>query len=776
MPIKIKFIKKCDEGKVGDIKNYSNSSAKSLVEQGYAEYINNKKSNTKKDKNNSKKDSIDNSSSNGSVQSVQSVQDVESVQSVQNNQIGQIGQLDKHLLGGIFDDTLTENILKFLAEKNKPFTFGKLAEEISKNEDSIRKTINRKNDFFSVFKKEGVQSVQLSNQAKDEIQRRIEKKEQEIKEEQEKKEFEKQKDNQIKQFRQNIMNFLQNIKPERKKDQILFDFNDLSEYDPYLADLFLDYPEQFLDNVSQYYNNNLDIRLLNLPKTNIFNIEDLRKENLNKLINIQGRVTSMGEVKPLITKIKYECPSCGSTVSMKQNYRTGIIEEPRYCSCGRKGGFHEISREESDACFLQLEDLQEKTLNPHSQRIKGVLFDSMTKNHNISIFAPGNEASVSGILKEVPIYRAGKRIVNIDWILEIIDAELIEKDIQIQELSDDDVEMINQISSRIDQDGLDPLTSSFAPEVWGYDEIKKAIIMQLANKRNDKKISKTRTKSNILLIGDPGVAKSVLGDFAVSVSMGSKKAVGGSSSGVGITASVVKEDDRLGGYRVEPGAMVLAKDILFLDELNNLNEDDKPKLQEGMSEQEITINKANLHVKMNVTCGNLAVANPIHGHFKESSEEPMNKQFGIPTPILNRFDTVFIVRDIIDENRDKNIAEKMIKRQSGELECEYDVETLRKFFAYIKQVPEPTIPQETKEYMKEIHSMSRKTLNSGVPVSPRYLESLMRMSTACAKLRQSDIIEIKDVKEAFMVISESQYSVNKNIIMETEKIKIENER
>ena len=77
-------------------------------------------------------------------------------------------------------------------------------------------------------------------------------------------------------------------------------------------------------------------------------------------------------------------------------------------------------------------------------------------------------------------------------------------------------------------------------------------------------------------------------------------------------------------------------------------------------------------------------------------------------------------------------------------------------------------PQETKEYMKDIHSKSRKTLNSGVQVNPRYLESLIRMSTACAKLRQSDKIEIKDVKEAFEVLAESQYNIDKSIIMEKE--------
>lgn len=231
------------------------------------------------------------------------------------------------------------------------------------------------------------------------------------------------------------------------------------------------------------------------------------------------------------------------------------------------------------------------------------------------------------------------------------------------------------------------------------------------------------------------------------------------------TASVVKEEDRLGGFRVEPGAMVLAKDLLFIDELNNLHEEDKPKLQEGMSEQEITINKANLHVTMSVTCGNLAVANPKYGNFRDESKETIQEQFNIPTPILNRFDSVFIIRDYVNEDKDREIAERMILRQGGKLDVEYDIPFLRKFFAYIKQIKEPTIPKETKEYMKTIHAKSRRTINQGVKVNPRYLESLIRMATASAKLRQSKVIERKDVNEAFKILCQSQYNVDESIII-----------
>ena len=342
-------------------------------------------------------------------------------------------------------------------------------------------------------------------------------------------------------------------------------------------------------------------------------------------------------------------------------------------------------------------------------------------------------------------------------------AELIDKDIEVENLSDKDVLNINKLSSKIDKNGIFELTNSFAPDIYGYDEIKGAMALQLCNKRNNKMKMAVRNKSNILLIGDPGVAKSVLGDFAISVSSGSRKAVGWGSSAVGLTASVVKEEDSLGGYRVEPGAMILAKDLLFIDEINNLSEEDKPKLQEGMNEQTISINKANLHVQMKVTSGIIAAANPIHGHFKLDSKLSFQEQFNMPTPILNRFDSIFVVQDNVDIKSDEKIAEKMIKRHRGILKQDYEKNFLRKFFAFIKNLEEPIISEEIQRLFKEIYAKVRQT-SLGTNINPRFLESLTRMAVASAKLRQSKSIEKKDISIALKILSVSQYKINELLI------------
>jgi DNA replicative helicase MCM subunit Mcm2 (Cdc46/Mcm family) len=383
----------------------------------------------------------------------------------------------------------------------------------------------------------------------------------------------------------------------------------------------------------------------------------------------------------------------------------------------------------------------------------------MCNSDKIRSFTPGNELRCTGILKEVPIKKGKEISPHLNWIFEINGAELIEKDIEIKNITEEEQEQINLLSKKIDEEGLEAITSSFCPEVFGYESIKKALILQLCNKRNDRKNNAIRNKSNILLIGDPGVAKSVLCNFAVDIMPGARKAVGGGSSAVGITASVIKEEESMGGYRVEPGAMVLAKDLLFLDELNNLQDEDKPKLQEGMNEMTISIDKANIHVKMPVTGGIISCANPQKGHFIMDGSTTVQEQFNIPTPILNRFDTIFVINDIVDEEKDKAIAKSMLLRHRGLLQPTYKKDFLRLFFSYIKQVEEPTITEEISKKMGDVYSEVRKTKNSGVKINPRFLESMTRMVIASAKIRQSRLVEEKDIERALAILSESQYNI-----------------
>jgi len=710
--------------------------------------------------------STDTTTTKTTVTDVNDVTDVTDVTSVNKLSVTPVTCYSE-VYSTIFTDKTIDLILKEFVTKKECFTFDELAKNLGKKEGTIRQNINRYKDYFDVKLLNGKKCNSfLSQIAIDEINLRIER----IKAEKEQKRAMESAQIQEKMrqetLQEKINTFLKNCKLERENKLLILDFNDILTEDVEMADYLLDKPIEFIELIKLHYDDRYDIKFINFPDSINVHIENIRKEHLNKIVCIEGRLTSFGEVKPVITKITFECPSCGSTITMNQNYRDGKIKEPSGCSCGRKNNFRAIKRSKNNSCFLQLEDLQDKTDNPHSQRIKAVIFNELCNKDNINIFSPGNEIKCYGILKEVPVYKKNSKTIFLNWILEIVSAELIDKDIDISLLTKEEVKKIKDLSKEIDSKGLKILNNSFAPDIYGYDAIKESLILQLCNKRNNKKDKIIRNKSNILLIGDPGVAKSVLCNFALDITHGSRKAVGGGSSAVGITASVVREEESMGGYRVEPGAMILAKDLLFIDEMNNLSDDDKPKLQEGMNEQTVSINKANLHVQMKVTCGIIAAANPKNGNFTNPFDSKIEEQFNIPTPILNRFDLIFVLMDNICEEDDKKIAERMIQRHRGEIKPTYDKNFLKNFFAYIKMRDEPIIDDYIQKKLLDVYSNARKYNGNSVKINPRFLEALTRLCTSSAKIRQSPRVELKDILTSLKIISHSQYKIEHKLILE----------
>ena len=766
MPKKIRFIKDCDGGNKGEIKNYSAPSADSLVDEGYAEYVSEPKKSKKKTPVSDTPISTGDSIKKTKKKSQESKQESnETSETSETSDICHLLHVSRYF-NSLFSDTKKDAIIKhFCATKNTPISVGKLSEILGEKKNSIKTAIYRNKGYFydtSVRGKEG--EISLKQVVVDELMEKIDDLEAQQKQIQRATVAKKQREKQAAEYLENLQKVAVEMEVKREGNTIFLDFEKVLEEDRKMADDLLDNPEKFIEAFKKCFSKDYEVRIIHLPKSTFVPIEGIRKEHINKIITVEGRVTSFGEVRPVLRTAKFECPGCGTKITIQQNYRRNELDEPSYCSCGRKNNFTLSERQEVNACRIQLEDLQERTDNPHSQRIKSIIFNGLCEPESIKQFTPGNEVEAIGILKRVPKFKNKKQTLFSDWVLEIQSVQLIEKEIDISSFTKEELNEINNLSKDINENGLEPILPSFAPDVHGYEDIKGALILQLCNRRNNKKVYGSRNKSNILLIGDPGVAKSVMCNFAVDITPGARKAVGGGSSAVGITASVVRDEESMGGYRVEPGAMVLAKDLLFIDELNNLQDEDKPKLQEGMNEQTVSINKANLHVQMKVSAGVIAAANPIGGHFSEGGDKSVEEQFNIPTPIINRFDTIFVMTDRVHNEKDMQIAEKMIKRHRGIKDHSYDKEILRKFFAYIKQQPEPEVDDEVQKKLQQVYAAARSYDGQGVKINPRFLESLTRMSCSSAKLRQSKKIMLKDIKVAMRVLSASQYKISEYVI------------
>ncbi len=382
----------------------------------------------------------------------------------------------------LFEDNTFERILKIFATSKEAFTYDKLAELLNKKPENIRQAIGREKTYFEIKKPDGKKAViHLSHIAIEKINLRIANFKQK---EAQKQQIEAEKEKKISKREELIIEakkFFDSCKKSigkqlKQGNVIIINFSDLAEFSLELSDELMGNPEEILRLMELAFEetgftSDIRIRIINLPEDCKIFIENIRSKHLNELISVEGRVVSITDVRPQVVNAKFECPSCGTVISVLQMEKK--FREPSRCSCGRRGGFKLISEEMVDTAKIILEDLQEKTDNPHTRRLNIFIKEDLTSPKNIKMFTPGNEIKIVGILKKVPMQmQKGGLSVRFDLAVEVNSVELSEEEVDINKFTEQEIKDIKSLSKKIDKDGLDEINNSFAPHVYGYEEIK----------------------------------------------------------------------------------------------------------------------------------------------------------------------------------------------------------------------------------------------------------------------------------------------------------------
>ncbi|MFH1308362.1 MAG: minichromosome maintenance protein MCM [archaeon] len=542
------------------------------------------------------------------------------------------------------------------------------------------------------------------------------------------------------------------------KNVIYVNFNEIAEFSHLLAELLLSNPEEIIGVLETSLEESglvvsPRIRLLDLPDSHSERVRNLRAKHLNKIVQVEGIVRQASEVRPQVVNAKFECPSCGTVLSILQI--ESKFREPTRCSCGRKGNFKLMSKDMVDAQRIVIEENPESLFGGEQpRRISIFLKEDLVEPKMEEKTTPGSRIRVIGVLKEISRPSpAGGTLTRYDIAIEANNLIPLEETFEELDITEEDERQIQELAA--DPKVFVKLAESIAPSIYGYEEIKQALVLQLfagvGKQRSD--YTHSRGDIHVLLVGDPGVAKSVTLKFISSIAPKGRYVVGKSATGAGLTATVVR-DEFLRGWSLEAGAMVLSnKGIVCIDEIEKMDPQDRSAMHEAMEQQTVTISKANVQATLRAETSVLAAGNPKFGRF--DPYQTVSSQIDIPPTLINRFDVIFIVKDLPDRAKDEAIASHVLMEHTQEaVKTLIDRELFKKYVAYAKQRYKPKLSQEAVDEIKKFYVDLRSTRVSGdqptkpLPISARQLEALIRMSEASAKSRLSNKVTKEDSKRA----------------------------
>lgn len=548
-------------------------------------------------------------------------------------------------------------------------------------------------------------------------------------------------------YKDNIFEALETYPDNRS---VTVDYNELEMFDPDLADLLIEKPEEILKAAQKAVKNidpqrkNADIHIRFENIRNNIQLRYLRSKYIGKFVSVDGIIRKTDEIRPRIINALFECRSCMRLQEVPQT--SNILSEPALCKeCG--GRSFKLLQEDSEFMDTQTIKVQEPLENlsggEEPKQISVILEDDL-----VDSVTPGDIVRITGTMKTVRDEKT-KRFKNYIYGNHI---EAREQEFEELEISEEDEEKIKELAA--DPEVYEKIINSTAPSIKGYREVKEAIALQLFGGSAKELEDKTRIRGDIhiLIVGDPGIGKSQMLKYVSKLAPRGIYTSGKGTSGVGLTAAAVR--DEFGGWSLEAGALVLGdRGNVCVDELDKMKPEDRSAIHEALEQQTISIAKAGIMATLNSRCSVLAAANPKFGRFDRYKS--IGEQIDLPSPILSRFDLIFVVEDKPDVERDTKLADHILKiHKDNSIPFEIEPELLRKYIAYARREIHPKLTTEASKVLQEFYVSMRggaEDEDSPVPITARQLEALVRLSEASAKIRLGDEVTTFDAKRAIEI-------------------------
>eukprot|EP00898_Chlorokybus_atmophyticus_P001764 jgi/Chlat1/2589/Chrsp178S02493 len=537
-------------------------------------------------------------------------------------------------------------------------------------------------------------------------------------------------------------------------------------------------------------------------------MRSLKSEHLGQLVTLQGTAVRVGACSSLITHLMFKCLKCNAQIGV--TFDDGKWCPPTKCTAGCRSKSFEPVKETVQCIDCQTIRLQEQSaLRTGQDETMPRVVECELKGDLVDSCQPGDVVTVCGFIKTVSVdeghggkTKSSLYTIYIDAV-SVVNANEDEPVYaspsgvegsappEMRHFSAEDLQGIADLHDAYEGDLFRRIVHSLCPHICGHALVKAGIVLTIAGGVRKHVASDdyvpVRGDVHMLVVGDPGLGKSQLLKAAALASPRGVYVCGNATSSAGLTVTV-QRDSATGMYAFEAGAMVLADcGLCCIDEFDKMTSEHHALL-EAMEQQVFSVAKAGLKASVMTRTSVLAAANPVAGHYNPGRTIAENIKFS--SPLLSRFDLIFILQDRPDDDFDKSMSEHVFAlhkhtgaggrskrplgyshatptpddRAANSLSDRLSITTnddftlltpqeLRTFIAYARQFVFPKLTREAAELIQEFYLELRRRARTSdsMPVTIRQLESLIRLAEARAKLELCETITVQHAEESTLV-------------------------
>ncbi len=470
--------------------------------------------------------------------------------------------------------------------------------------------------------------------------------------------------------------------------------------------------------------------VIKLTTDKLIQMHDITSKHENTTITFDCQIIATDLPKTYVKSANFICDSCGRDVKINCNLDRKIAQPfcPNPPCKNLKMGVDTKSIITDDIQTILMQQFMED-----SENSSPVILTGKMVGNNVRTSFVGQRKRITGLFRSIVDLKSNENEIFID----ILCLDNLEEN-KPTEPSKEELAKIIEDSGK--DSFIDDIIGSFAPHIYGYRDIKLAILLELVggvrtNKRGD---------INTLLVGDPSMAKSELLKFAKTVTNRSIYTSGRGSSAAGLTIGMVKMDS--GKFVAQAGVLPICDNgFAFIDEFDKMNKEDRSSMHEAMEQQTVSIAKAGIQMTLPTRTSILAAANPKYGMY--DSDVTLRDNIDIPAPLLSRFDMIWLIKDRVHVTEDMEKANHILNSfTQKDISTYFDSEHLMSYLNYARKL-KPVLLEESRSKLLNIYEKMRSaSAQSEMPVGTRQLEALVRLSMAYAKLNLREEVRISDIE------------------------------